>query len=78
MAEFESWKQLSEFSWFIMRKSRHILDAANRKFLDAVVATSQNRKGTIQKGCVLQRAQLGHAWETEILRDVTGTGKRSI
>src|SRR5438094_425528 len=72
MAEFESWKQYSEFSWFVMRKSRHILDVKNQKFLDVVVETSAKRKGFIQKGAVLWRAQLGHAWITEIMRDEDG------
>lgn len=57
MAGFESWKQYLEFSSFVMRKSRHILDAKSRRFLDAVVETSEKRKGSIEKGAVLWRAQ---------------------
>jgi RES domain len=72
MPTFESWKQYAEFSWFVKRKSRHILDAKNQRFLDAVVETSAKRKGFIQKGAALWRAQLGHAWSTEIMRDENG------
>jgi hypothetical protein len=72
MAEFESWVQFSQFSWFIMRKSRHILDAKNRKFLDSIVATSEKRKESIEKGTVLWRAQLGHSLKTEIILDEHG------
>src|SRR5213592_446144 len=72
MAEFESWKQYLEFASFVMRKSRHILDAKNQKFLDAVVETSEKRKGSIEKEAVLWRAQLGHAWNTEIIRREDG------
>jgi hypothetical protein len=72
MAEFESWKQYSEFSWFIMRKSRHILDAKNQRFLDTIVETSAKRKGPIEKGTALWRAQVGHAWRTERHLDEKG------
>lgn len=72
MAGFESWKQYSEFSRFVMRKSRHILDAKNQSFLDAVLETSAKRKGYIEKGAVLWRAQLGHDWSTEIIRGEDG------
>ena len=69
MAEFESWKQYEEFSWFVMRKSRHVLDAKNKAFLDAVVETSAKHSGSIDKGAVLWRAQLGNAWRTERILD---------
>jgi RES domain len=69
MAEFESWKQYWEFSHFVMRKARHRLDAKNQRFLDAVVETSAKRKGSIQKGAVLWRAQLGNDWRTERVLD---------
>jgi len=59
MAEFESWKQFSEFSSFVRRKSRHILDARNQRFLDTIVETSTRHKNSIQEGAVLWRAQLG-------------------
>jgi len=65
MAEFESWKQFGEFSWFVQRQSRHILDAKNQRFLNAVVETSAKRTGSVQKDAVLWRAQLGNAWRTE-------------
>lgn len=69
MAEFESWKQYWEFSHFIMRKARHILDAKNQRFLETVVETSAKRKGVIEKGAVLWRAQLDHGWRTEVVLD---------
>ncbi len=72
MPEFASWKQYLEFSLFVRRKSRHILDAEYQKFLDAVVATSAKRKGLIQRGAVLWRAQLDHSWNTEIIRGEDG------
>src|SRR5579862_1418418 len=69
MAEFESCKQYWEFSHFVMRKARHLLDAKNQRFLDAVVETSAKRKGSIEKGTVLWRAQLGNDWRTERVLD---------
>jgi hypothetical protein len=78
MAEFESWQQYLDFSWFVMRKSRHILDAKNQSFLDAVVETSERRKGAVEKGAVLWRAQLGNEWRTDIIRDETGEEIESI
>jgi hypothetical protein len=69
MAEFDSWKQYSEFSHFVMRKSRHILDAKNQQFLDVVIETSAKRKDLIEKGAALWRAQLGHHWRTERVLD---------
>ena len=72
MPEFESWKQYSEFSWFVMRKSRYILDAKNRSFLDMVVETGAKRRRPILKGSVLWRAQAGHGWRTEIFKDEHG------
>jgi len=69
MAEFESWEQYWEFSHFVMRKARHTLDAKNEMFLDTVVETSAKRKGVIEKGAVLWRAQLGHGWHTERIQD---------
>ena len=65
MAEFETWKQYWEFSHFVRRKARHILDATNQRFLETVVETSKKRKGVIEKDAVLWRAQLGHGWRTE-------------
>ena len=52
MAEFESWKQYWEFSHFVRRKAKHILDGKNQRFLDAVVKTSAKRRGVIQKDAV--------------------------
>ncbi len=72
MSEFESWKQYSEFELFVMRKSRHILDPRNQKFLDAVVETSGKRRGRIEKGAELWRAQLGNGWRNERIFDDSG------
>lgn len=72
MAEFESWKQYLDFSWFVMRKSRYILDEKNQRFLDAVVETSEKRRGSIEKGALLWRAQLGNDWRSEKLLDHNG------
>jgi hypothetical protein len=69
LVEFESWKQYWEFSHFVMRKARHILDARNQRFLDAVVETSAKRKGFIQKDAVLWRAQVGNEWRAEKVLD---------
>jgi RES domain len=78
MTGFESWEQYSEFSRFVMGKFRHILAAKNQRFLDVVVDTSQKRRRTIKKGKVLWRAQLGHDWHAEILRDEDGNEFDSI
>src|ERR1039458_5404781 len=59
MAEFESWKQYEEFSHFVRRKSRYIIDLKNQQFLDTVLETSESRKNFILKGDKLWRAQLG-------------------
>jgi RES domain-containing protein len=72
MAEFESWKQYGKFSHFVKRKARHILNARNQQFLDTVVETSAKRKGFIEKGAVLWRAQPGNAWRTERVLDKNG------
>jgi hypothetical protein len=69
MAEFESERQYWNFSHFVMRKARHILDAKNQRFLDTVVETSAKRKGVIKEGAVLWRAQLGHGWRAERILD---------
>jgi hypothetical protein len=72
MPEFESWNQYWEFSHFIMRKARHILDARQRRFLDVVIATGAKRKGTIEKGTVLWRAQFDNDLRKQVLRDADG------
>src|SRR5260370_26655517 len=69
MSEFESWKQYSEFSHFVMKTARHILDAKNLRFLDTVIQTSEKRKGCIREGVALWRAQLGHGWRTQTIHD---------
>jgi RES domain-containing protein len=72
MPEFESWNQYSEFAYFVMRKARHILDAKNQRFLEAVVETSAKRKRTVEKGAVLWRAVLDHTWRVETVTDDDG------
>jgi hypothetical protein len=69
MAGFESWTQYWQFSQFVMRRARHILDAKNQRFLDTVVETSKKRSGSIEKGAFLWRAQLGHGCRTEKVLD---------
>ncbi|MGD1097006.1 MAG: RES family NAD+ phosphorylase [Bryobacteraceae bacterium] len=69
VAEFESWKEYWDFSRFVMRKARHILDAKSQRFLDTVVETSAKRKSFIKKGAVLWRAQLGFEWRTQTVLD---------
>lgn len=64
MTHFESWKQYSEFSYFVMRSARHVRDAKNQRFLDTVVQTSAKRESVIEKGTVLWRAQLDHKVRT--------------
>jgi hypothetical protein len=68
MAEFQSWQQYGEFSYYIMRKARHVLDARNQQFIETVLETSQKRKGSIEKGTCLWRAQLGHDMRIETIR----------
>jgi hypothetical protein len=69
MAEFDSWKQYSEFSDFVRRKARFVLDDKNQRFLKTVVETSAKRKCTIGRGDVLWRAQLDHALCTQKILD---------
>jgi hypothetical protein len=57
IVEFESWNQFAEFSQFVKRKARHILDERNKCFLQAVLNTSTTRKMVIEKGVTLWRAQ---------------------
>jgi hypothetical protein len=71
MAEFESWKQYSEFSHFVMRTARHIRDDKNQRFLDAVVQTSKKRRRLIKKDTVLWRAQLDYKLHTRRFPDET-------
>jgi hypothetical protein len=59
MLEFDSYTQYREFSHYVRKIARHVLDARNRHFLDAVLETSQKRRTTIPSGTCLWRAQLG-------------------
>jgi hypothetical protein len=72
MTEFESWKQYGEFRWFVMRTARHLMDAKNQRFLDAVIHTSASRKDVIEKGRRLWRAQLGSDWRAGSIRVNSG------
>lgn len=47
-----------------MKTARHILDAENQRFLDAVVQTSEHRKHVIKACVVMWRAQLGYGFIT--------------
>jgi hypothetical protein len=38
------------------------MDARSQRFVDTVIQTSASRKGVIEKGAVLWRAQLDHSW----------------
>lgn len=46
-----------------MRKSRHLLDERNQRFIQTVIETSPKRLERIQKDSILWRAQLDIAWE---------------
>jgi hypothetical protein len=60
MAEFESWTGYWDFSQFVKKKARHVMDAKNQRFLDAVEETSKKRKAFIGKGHMYWRAQIGY------------------
>jgi hypothetical protein len=77
MPEFDTWDQYQKFA-FVMRKSRHIMDAENQRFLETVIETSAKRAQTIDKGQVLWRAQHDHDWRKEVMRDEDGNEVDSI
>jgi hypothetical protein len=60
MAEFGSVHDYTTFANFIRRKSRHILDERNRKFLQVVLATGRRRTHRLPQNSVLWRAQEAH------------------
>jgi RES domain len=72
MAEFESWNQYSKFAHYVMRKARHVLDEKNQAFVQTVVETSLKRKSIVKKGALLWRAQIGHDWRVEEIKDEDG------
>jgi hypothetical protein len=57
--KFESGNPFKRFVDFVRFTSRHVLDDANRRFLEAVVKTSESRKIQMKAGTQLWRAQLG-------------------
>ncbi len=67
MLEFESVNQYWDFSHYVRRTARHVLDAKNRQFLDTVLATSQKRRTTVPNGTRLWCAQLGNNVRTEAI-----------
>jgi RES domain-containing protein len=69
MPSFESRNDYWRFAHHVRRVSRHFLDGDRQRFLEAVADTCGTRKGTLQKNAVLWRAQLGHDWRNEIVRD---------
>lgn len=78
MLEFDQWDQYQRFAVSVMRKSRHIMDTENQRFLDTVIDTSAKRAQVIGKGHVLWRAQHDHDWRKEIMRDENGNEADSI
>lgn len=72
MSYNKSWNAYTEFAHRIKFENRHILDSESLKFLDALVANSDDRKKTIKAGTILWRAQLGNGWREEIVRDDQG------
>jgi hypothetical protein len=73
MADFESWNAYGEFAFKVRRKARHILDNQSKRFLDALLETSQKRRTVAKQGSALWRAQLGHEWRSEEIDEETET-----
>ena len=57
--EFEPGNPFKSFVDFVRFTSRHVLDDRNKRFLDAVVQTSESRKMRMKTGTRLWRAQVG-------------------
>lgn len=70
MAEFDSWRSYESFAHVVKRKSRYLRDGQAQRFLDTVLATSDERKKNVRTGSIFWRAQQGHAWRTESQDDV--------
>jgi hypothetical protein len=65
MAEFTSTNSYYQFEQAVIRKTRYVYDERIRTFLATVLATSNSRKDSIEKGSILFRAQRGYTWRTE-------------
>lgn len=61
-AEFAHWDSYSRFARHVRFKSRYVLGADERTFLDTVLATIRNRDGELKPGHTLYRAQRGVDW----------------
>ena len=63
MVHFKSWQSYRAFRRRITREARYILDAESQKFLDTLIATSEDRQRVFDEGkAFFWRAQLGHDW----------------
>ena len=62
---FDSSSSYQMFSNEVTRGSRYILSVKSTNFLEALLATSEDRVRVLKKGSVLWRAQLGHDWRPE-------------
>ncbi len=69
---FSSWDEYTKFARAVKSEARYILSKQRRCFLDALVATCDNRKCVVEKGHYLCRAQLGHVPVSEPIRDDKG------
>lgn len=78
MADFEFGNPYKRFADFVRFTSRHVLDEANRQFLELVVKTSHSRKRRMKAGTRLWRAQAGHVQGKVPVTDEGGTLIRSI
>jgi hypothetical protein len=64
MKEFASVHSYERFAASVMREWRYTRSAAQREFLEAMLATSTVRVVRIRKGVILYRAQEGCDWPT--------------
>ena len=61
-SEFSSWMSYLEFANRVKKERRYAWDDEVEAFLEAVLATSENRTRTLPSGTVFWRAQLGVDW----------------
>lgn len=59
---FKSWNSYWAFSRATRHGNRYIHDKEVTSFLDAVLATSEERERAVKKGSIFWRAQLGNDW----------------
>jgi hypothetical protein len=69
---FQSIDDYTDFASFVMRKSRHVRDEKNERFLRAVLDTSRDRVVLIDKNTSFWRSQKGFEVRTERLTDEDG------